>query len=128
MQYIDGPNFTPTRPACGSGSSSPQFFQNCSAPGANDGTVVTADWLNDIQGNMIAVLNAASVNPTPCRDEDLLDAINSLISIAVSAAVGSGPTTIAASNITGLPANAILMTNSSGQIIAAPTGYDFGSY
>ena len=122
MQYIDSPNNAGSRPACAAGSVVPKWFQNCSAPGAQDGTVLNADWLNDIQGNIMAVLNAAGITPTPCRDEDLLDALNAIIAAA------SGPATIPYTNIVGLPPNVILMTDASGMIVAAPTGYDFGSY
>ncbi len=45
-----------------------------------EATVVTADWLNDVQENIAAVIEAAGIALTKGRAEDLLDAIRTLAS------------------------------------------------
>lgn len=112
MQYIDGPNFSSTKPNCTSGSTTPQFFKNCSAPGANDGTVITADWLNDVQCNLLKVLEAAGIDPTPCRDEDLKDAISVLIANSLQ--------TIPLSAVTGGTANQNASFDANGNLVPTP--------
>lgn len=47
------------------------------APGVN-GTPADADTLNDILGNLLRVLQAAGVTPTPNRYDDLLQALTAL--------------------------------------------------
>lgn len=67
MHAIDGPGsiagkFTAGNPAIG-----------------QDATAVTADWLNDVQGNLLAVLVEGAVPATKGRSADLLDALKVII-------------------------------------------------
>ncbi len=67
MHAIDGPGsiagkFTAGNPAIG-----------------QDATAVTADWLNDIQENVLAVLVEGKVEPAKGRSADLLDALKVII-------------------------------------------------
>jgi hypothetical protein len=48
------------------------------SPGITPATVVTDDWLNDVQENIIAVIEGAGLALTKGRAADLLDAIRSL--------------------------------------------------
>jgi hypothetical protein len=45
--------------------------------GGIQATVVTDEWMNDVQENLMAVLVAGNVSPTKGRAADLLDAIMS---------------------------------------------------
>ncbi|KIP14667.1 hypothetical protein KY49_731 [Burkholderia sp. MSHR3999] len=55
---------------------------NCQ-PGL-DGTTPDADFFNDLLGNVLRVLQAAGVAPTPNRFDDLVNAINALINTALN--------------------------------------------
>lgn len=55
------------------------LFVDGNEPAGIEGTRVPASWLNDLQENIIAVLEAAGINPTKGRAADLLDSINKLI-------------------------------------------------
>lgn len=57
------PNYTVTRPALDpvvSGGAD-TWFANCSAPGAKDGTIVDADWLNTITDQLRTAIRTAGV-------------------------------------------------------------------
>ena len=43
------------------------------------GTLVSSDWLNDVQENIMAILASAGITATKGRSADLLDSINKLI-------------------------------------------------
>lgn len=69
MHRIDGP-----------GATVDNKFTDGDPVGGVPATVVTDDWLNDVQENVMAVLGAAPVTPTKGRADDLLDAIRKIIS------------------------------------------------
>lgn len=60
-----------------------------------EGTQVTADWLNDVQENIVAVIESAGVVLTKGRAADLLDSINILIANALVSGAGSDYATVA---------------------------------
>lgn len=64
MHRIDGP-----------GATVDNKFTEGDPVGGVQATIVTNDWLNDIQENIMAVLVAAGVTPTKGRAADLFDAI-----------------------------------------------------
>lgn len=64
MHRIDGARATPEH-----------LFQGGNPSVGLKGTQLTADWLNDVQENLMAVLAAAGVPPTKGRSADLLDAL-----------------------------------------------------
>ena len=55
------------------------LFRAGDPQGAFSGTVVTAEWLNDIQEGLIKVIETAGLTPIKGRDSDLLDAIHQRI-------------------------------------------------
>lgn len=64
MHRIDGP-----------GATVDNKFTEGDPVGGVQATVVTDDWLNDVQENVMAVLAAGSITPTKGRAADLLDAL-----------------------------------------------------
>lgn len=67
MHRIDGP-----------GATVDNKFTDGDPVGGVQATMVTDDWLNDVQENIMAVLVAAGVAPTKGRAADLLDSIKKL--------------------------------------------------
>lgn len=67
MHRIDGP-----------GATVDNKFTDGDPVGGVPATVVTDDWLNDIQENLIALLVAAGITPTKGRAGDVLDSIRAL--------------------------------------------------
>jgi len=65
MHRIDGP-----------GATVDNKFTDGDPVGGVPATVVTDDWLNDVQENIMAVLAAAGITPTKGRAADLLDSIS----------------------------------------------------
>lgn len=59
----------------GAGATVDNKFTEGDPAGGVQATVVTDDWLNDVQENLMAVLAAAGVPPTKGRANDLLDAV-----------------------------------------------------
>ena len=79
MHRIDGP-----------GATVDNKFTEGDPVGGVQATVVTDDWLNDIQENIMAVLSAAGVTPTKGRSNDLLDSIRGrLIGVRTFGAAGT---------------------------------------
>lgn len=83
MHRIDGP-----------GATVDNKFTEGDPVGGIQATVVTDDWMNDIQENIMAVLVAAGVTPTKGRAADLFDAITEntkgrLLSVRVITASGT---------------------------------------
>ncbi|RHW17215.1 hypothetical protein D1610_11745 [Sphingomonas gilva] len=89
MHKIDGP-----------GSVNGAFSEGNPAQGQR-ATKVTADWLNDIQDNVLHVLTEAGVDPTKGRAADLLDAIDQRI-INVGGGTGEGVPTARTISASGL--------------------------
>lgn len=81
MHAIDGP-----------GSINGKFTEGNPATG-QDATMVTADWLNDFQANLLAVLTEGSIPPTKGRAADLLDAIKAVAGGVQGGGGGAVPTT-----------------------------------
>ncbi|MHC4711999.1 MAG: hypothetical protein ACYTAN_01845 [Planctomycetota bacterium] len=77
MHRIDTSDNTDTEPPPDA-PGTPGYFRKSDPPLAIRGTTVSADWLNDVQENILAVLTAAGISPTKGRDEDLADAIYSV--------------------------------------------------
>lgn len=67
MHRIDGP-----------GATSGGLFTEGSPAGGVPATVVTDDWMNDVQENLIALLTAAGITPTKGRAADVMDSIRTL--------------------------------------------------
>ncbi|RYY25253.1 MAG: hypothetical protein EOP62_14425 [Sphingomonadales bacterium] len=56
-------------------------------------TKVTAEWLNDVQANLLAVLEAGEIDAEKGRAQDLLQAIQAVVAGAVGTGGGAVPTT-----------------------------------
>jgi hypothetical protein len=86
MHRIDGP-----------GATVDNKFTDGDPVGGIQATMVTDDWLNDIQENVIAVLAAGGVTPTKGRAADLIDSIKAIVAsqkpfrnVEILSAPGSG--------------------------------------
>jgi hypothetical protein len=62
----------------------PGYFQDENLTYSQQGTVVTAGWLNQIQEELIAVIVAGGGTPNPASTNQVVTAINSLIGTTVS--------------------------------------------
>lgn len=78
MHRIDGP-----------GATVDKKFTEGDPAGGVQATVVTDDWLNDVQENIMKVLSAAGVTAVKGRDQDLLDALLGVKNIARFTSSGS---------------------------------------
>lgn len=78
MHRIDGPSATVDN-----------LFTEGSPAGGVAATVLSAVWLNDLQENLVAVLEAAGVALTKGREFDLLDSINQLIAATPTGAIAA---------------------------------------
>lgn len=74
---FDGEHATDVRPPHSAASKA--WAKNESAPGANDGTRLTAGLANRIVGNIRTLVNAAGSGLTETSDEDVLNAVTALI-------------------------------------------------
>ena len=78
MHLIDGLDTTPSAPAVAPVGPSPGWFREADVGSGTQGTQVTADWLNDIQGNFVHLF-AQAFPPlafTKGRVEDLTEALD----------------------------------------------------
>ena len=53
------------------------------APGSSDGTVCSADWLNMLQAELLAILAAAGIAPSKAVTNQVLTAIRALIATSI---------------------------------------------
>lgn len=86
---FDGSNAADIRPVHQAGTK--PWARDPSAPGASDGTRISASFLNVIAGNLRAVLTAAGVTGSPSSDTLLLTAVQTLIADAIDTAVAALP-------------------------------------
>ncbi|NWB92342.1 hypothetical protein [Pseudomonas agarici] len=82
MHRIDGP-----------GATVDNKFTDGDVVGAVPATVVTDDWLNDVQENVMAVLDAAAIPPVKGRANDLLDGIKKVAQVNSQFQAGTAFTT-----------------------------------
>lgn len=66
------------------------WFRDASAPGATDGTVADASWLNFIIGNLIYVCIRGNIDPANDQSADtyLYDAIDAIVTAALGPSAG----------------------------------------
>jgi len=105
MHRIDGPTAAPGG-----------FFTEGDPTGGVAATIVSDDWMNDVQENIIAVLTAAQMAPTKGRAADLLDSMRALFP-GISGASRNLAANLAAAN-TGVTVTAkelIVIENSTGR-------------
>lgn len=81
MFLIDGLNTIPAKPARTALGAAPGWFEQ--NPGAGAGTVLTGEWLNMLQAEIKAVLDAAGIALDKANDGQVLAAIQSLIAGAL---------------------------------------------
>lgn len=86
MHQIDHATAVGALPAYGPAGVAGWFSD--ATPGNGAPTVVTNDWLNDIQGNLIALLTAGGIAPVKGQHNQVLNAIQSIV--GGSAVVGAG--------------------------------------
>lgn len=78
MFRIDGPNTVPTKPAYGAAGTQ-GWFKNYGVGGTLDGpgTIVTPDFLNMLQAELLAIVTAAGLTPDKANDAQILAAFDS---------------------------------------------------
>jgi hypothetical protein len=76
MFQIDGAGIINAKPAR-SPLGTPGWYNQ--SPGSSPGTVVTGEWLNMIQGEILAVLDAGGIVPDKTDDSQLLQAIRRVV-------------------------------------------------
>lgn len=88
MFLIDGANTIGVMPARGAPGALPGWFlQN---PGVGPGTVVTGEWLNMVQAEFKAILDAAAIAPDKANDAQVLAALRaSVLNLQVVAVTGN---------------------------------------
>ncbi|MGH8384919.1 MAG: hypothetical protein ACRESJ_05410 [Pseudomonas sp.] len=122
MHRIDGP-----------GATVDNKFTDGDPVGGVAATVVTDDWMNDVQENIMAVLSAAGVTPTKGRAADLLDSLKGrLIGVQVFTANGTytpstGTKSIIAELVGGGGGSGGVAATAAGQN-ALSTGGGYGAY
>jgi len=81
MFRIDGPNTVPVKPAYGAAGTQ-GWFKNYGVGGTLDGpgTIVTPDWFNMIQAELLAVITDAGLTADKGNDAQLLAALNAKFS------------------------------------------------
>jgi|GEM_PF-6496393 len=90
MHGIDTHFSVAERPACKPAENpAGVWFRDCDPENDVPGTTVSADFLNDLYANLLAVLVAGGVVPEKCRDEDLLNALSAIIDAAIAMALAA---------------------------------------
>ncbi len=87
MQRIDDPSNVPTLPAPLS-TVSPGYFRRPSILAGDQGTIVTADFLNDVQENIVQAILDAGLSLAKGTGTKLRDAINGKIGTHYAVAAG----------------------------------------
>jgi len=103
MHRIDGP-----------GATVDNKFTDGDPVGGIQATLVTDDWLNDVQENIMAVLVAAAVSPTKGRSADLVDAIRSISPGAVGSVRNAKMSLVAASASATFTSDQVVVASSLG--------------
>ncbi len=85
MQRIDDPSNVPTWPAVLT-TVSPGYFRRPSVLAGDQGTIVTADFLNDVQENLVLAILDAGVTLSKGTGTKLRDAINAKIATHLAVA------------------------------------------
>lgn len=78
MQRITDPSAATTLPAVTS-TGTPGFFANSNPTLGVEATIVTEDWANGVQEELIAVITAAGLTPSITNNAQLLTAIQNLV-------------------------------------------------
>lgn len=87
MHRIDTVNNAAVLPAPLEGDSDPGFFKN--NPGASPGTVVSGDWLNAVQEELAAVVEAGGLDPDKEDNGQLLKALQLFRGVQIFSASGT---------------------------------------
>lgn len=77
MRGIDTPTASPTAPTPGSAGTA-GFFVDGNPQTGVAGTVVSADWLNQVQGELLAIQSAAGITPSKTNNTQVLLSLQSL--------------------------------------------------
>ena len=114
MHRIDHPTADITDPA------KPKFTEGNPALGT-PATILTDDWLNDVQENLLKVIETAGISETKGDDGDLLDAINALIAAAASAGNYAGSEILVANRtVTNADRGMYFHVNANGIVVTLP--------
>ncbi|WP_221179052.1 hypothetical protein [Pseudomonas brassicacearum] len=103
MHRIDGP-----------GATVDHLFTDGDPVSGTQATMVTDDWLNDVQENIISVLLAAGVTPVKGRSSDLLDSLRKLSTSVVGGALNARMTVASASASATLTADEVVVKSALG--------------
>lgn len=108
MQRIDGPFTVAAKPAATPAVSEPGFFFGGNPAAGQKATIVTADWLNMVQEELCAVVEAAGLSLDRANAGQLLAALTKMVTEATSGQLG-------------VPKGVIAMW--SGNVLAPPAGW-----
>lgn len=100
MERIDDPSNEPTQPSV-LATVSPGFFRRPSALLGNQGTIVTADWLNNVQEELYSVATLNSVAPDKANNGQLIAGILYLAGLVSSTDVGAHAALISSESVLG---------------------------
>jgi hypothetical protein len=103
MHRIDGP-----------GATVDHLFTDGDPVSGTQATMVTDDWLNDLQENVISVLIAAGVTPVKGRSSDLLDSLRKPSTSVVGGALNARMTVASASASATLTADEVVVKSALG--------------
>lgn len=103
MHRIDGPGATVNH-----------LFTDGDPVSGTQATIVTDDWLNDLQENVISVLIAAGVTPVKGRSSDLLDSLRKLSTSVVGGALNARMTLASAAASATLTADEVVVKSALG--------------
>ena len=106
MYQIDTSTAATTQPAPAA-AGTPGWFRD-GQPGVSAATELTADWFNMVQAELLAVVTAAGLPPSKTALNQVLTAIQYLISQAVSGISVSAPTLASLGGITQTQAQALI--------------------
>ena len=83
MLAIDNATAVPNRPAANP-AGAPGWFTEGNPAAGQPATVLSADWLNEVQAEILAVLAAAAIAPNKTKSDQLATAIQQLAASAIS--------------------------------------------
>ncbi|MDR1308637.1 MAG: phage tail protein, partial [Deltaproteobacteria bacterium] len=84
MWWIDGPDAVSQKPAKKPAASNPGYFGGGDPITNQKASMVTCDWLNMIQSEILSVVLGADIVPDRTKDDQLLAAIRKLTNIVVT--------------------------------------------
>lgn len=122
MFQIDNATASPTEPTASS-QGTPGWFINANPSSGTQATIVTYDWLNNLQDELIAICSAGGVTPSKAVKTQVVQAIINLIgSAGVGYAPDTGTTNALAITLTPVPTALVAGSTARIKVAHANTG------